>query len=115
MFDFARLLITTKILKKLNVLEDIWVIGHKYTIQIIEDLEFGLVEDACTVEYEDDHQLMHCKLLCVNDDEPLVETLVSQLNQDWVKEKQNVLEGEVVMKNYDPGRGAMVYRRINYD
>jgi len=33
---------------------------------------------------------MHYELLCVNDDdEPLVETLVNQLNQDWVRENQN--------------------------
>ena len=50
MFDCARLLITTKIVKELNILEDIWVDGQKYLIQIVEDLEFGLVEDACMVE-----------------------------------------------------------------
>jgi len=57
-----------------------------------------LVEDTCTVDYEDDHKLIHFKLLCVNDDEPVMETLVNQLNQDWVKEKLNVLEVEVLMK-----------------
>lgn len=61
------------------------VYGHKYSIHIIEDLEFGLAENACMIEYEDDHKLMHSKLLCVNDDEALMQTLVNQLNLDLVR------------------------------
>jgi len=34
------------------VFEDFWIDGKKYLMQILEDLEFGIANDVCLVEYE---------------------------------------------------------------
>jgi len=54
--DYARFMISTSIVKEFNLVENICIDGRMYHIRLIGDLEFGLVEDACLVEYEDDHQ-----------------------------------------------------------
>jgi hypothetical protein len=54
--DHARLLVTTTILKKVNILKEFCINGLKFHIRIIEDLEFGLTDDACLLEYENDNQ-----------------------------------------------------------
>jgi hypothetical protein len=81
--DYSRLSVTTSILKELNVVEVFWIHGKKYPIQINEDLEFGLTDDVCLVEYEDDNKSVHYELACLHDEEPLVETLVKHLRNDW--------------------------------
>lgn len=47
--DYARLLISTSIVKELNLVENLCIDGRIYPIRLIEDLEFGLAEDACLV------------------------------------------------------------------
>lgn len=50
--NYARNLITTKLVGKINEVEDFWVDGKKYPIRFVEDLEFRLTDDACLIEFE---------------------------------------------------------------
>jgi len=60
-----------------------------FSIRLVEDLEFGLAEDACLVEYEADNA-SHCSEPgCMQDDVPLVDTLVDQLQAEWSKESKH--------------------------
>lgn len=71
---------------------DFYIDSSKFTVRLVEDLEFGLAEDACLVEYEADN-ISHCSEpagLDVN--EPLVDTLVDQLQEEWSKGSKHVFE-----------------------
>jgi len=85
--DYARLLISTSILKELNVVEDLWIDARKFSICIIVDPEFDLADDVCMVEYEDDHNnSVGFEPVGMHDEEPLVETIMNQMYDDWKQE-----------------------------
>jgi len=88
--EYARLFITTSSFNELNGVDDFYIDGSKFTIHLVEDLEFSLAEDACLVEYEADN-VSHCSEpagLDVN--EPLVDTLVDQLQEERTKGSKHV-------------------------
>jgi hypothetical protein len=88
--DYARLVITTSSFKEINVVEDFYIDGTKFSIRLVEDLEFGLAEDACLVEYEADNVSNCSEPAGMNDNEPLVDTLVDQLQEEWSKGSKHV-------------------------
>jgi len=115
--DYARLLISTSILKEVNSFESICIDGRIYPICLIEDFEFGLADDACLVEYEDDHKFSFSEPDYVQNDEPAVDTLLNQLKDDFkevpfepeegvvkVFDDQNVMQ--VDSKNYQARVGV---------
>jgi len=84
--DYARHLITTRLLGEINNVDEFWIDGKKFMIWFAEDLEFGLDEDVCLVEYEDEKG-SHCsESVCLQEDEPLVENLVNQIQAGWSQE-----------------------------
>jgi len=97
--DYARLLIFTSIVKELNSFENICIADRIYPIRLIEDLEFGLADDACLVENEDHHKSSCSKLDYVQNDEPVVDTFVNQLKDDFKEVSFEPEEG--VVKVFD--------------
>lgn len=58
---------------------------------MVEDLEFGLTNNTYLVEYEAKNA-SHCsEHVCMQDDVPLVDTLVVQLQDEWSKGGTNVV------------------------
>jgi len=47
--NYARFFVTTNILQELNVVEEFWIDGKKFSICIVENLEFDIANDACLV------------------------------------------------------------------
>jgi len=84
MMDYARFLVATPLLKEIDVTEEVWIDGKMFPICVIEDVEFGFVEDACLVECEDDNNLQCLVPKGFKEDEPTVDTLVKQIYDDWV-------------------------------
>jgi hypothetical protein len=83
--DYARLFLTTSQFSEINGVQKLYVDGVPFSVRLVEDLEFGLAEDACLVEYEADNA-SHCsEPVCMQDDVPLVDTLVDQLQAEWSK------------------------------
>lgn len=81
--DYAQLSISICILTELNVVEDLWIDGRKFSIRIIVDPEFGLAIDVRMVEYEDDHNMsVGVETVCMHDEEPLVEAVMNQMCDD---------------------------------
>ena len=92
--DFARLLIATSDLKELNDVVNFWIDGRVYPIRVIEDLEFGFAVDACLSEFEADNKSQCSAPGCFQEEEPLVDALVQQLKDDWIK-NSNEVPGDV--------------------
>jgi len=71
-----------------------------FSIRLVEDLEFSLAEDACLVEYKADNA-SHCsEPVCMQDDVPLVDTLVDQLQAEWSKgSKPETIKSHYNVKN----------------
>jgi len=92
--DYARLFITTSSVKEINGVEDFYIDGTKFSIRLVEDLEFGLAEDACLVEYETDNVSNCSEPAGMNDNEPLVDILVDQLQEEWSKGSKHVSENK---------------------
>jgi len=69
--DYARILISTSCWDDINVIEEI----------LVEDLDFGLAEDACLVEEEVDRESVYSEPHCLQDDAQVVETLVQPLHK----------------------------------
>lgn len=82
--DYPRFLIATPLLKEINVFEEVWIDGQMIPIRIIEDVDFGFVEDACLFECEDDNNSKHSVPECLKEDEPIVDALVQQIHDDCV-------------------------------
>ena len=57
--DYARLFLTTSQFSEINGVQKLYVDGVPFSVQLVEDLEFGLPENACLVEYEADNA-SHC-------------------------------------------------------
>lgn len=49
----------------------------------MEDLEFGIEDDTCLVEYEEEKESLYSGPDVLQDDAPLVDTFVKQLYEDW--------------------------------
>ena len=92
--DFARLLIATSDLKELNDVVNFWIDGRVYPIRVIEDVEFGFAVDACLSEFEADNKSQCSAPDCFQEEEPLVDALVQQLKDDWIK-NSNEVPGDV--------------------
>jgi len=50
---------------------------------MVKDLEFDIEDDTCLVEYEEDKEYLYSEPDVLQDDAPLVDTLVKQLHEDW--------------------------------
>lgn len=84
--DYAHLIITAKILGEINEVEVFLVDWKNYPIRIAEDMEFGLADDACLVEHEEDKESLCTKPACLPDDVLLVDSLVDHLQEEWSQE-----------------------------
>jgi len=60
----------------------------KFEIRIVEDLEFGIAEDACLVEYEANNNSYCFEPNYMHEEAPLVNLMVNQLKDDWIEEKK---------------------------
>lgn len=87
--NYARLLITTPVLGEMNEVEEFLIDGIKFSIRLVEDLVFGIAEDACLVEYEAENESHSSEPACVQDDVLLVDTLVNHLHAEWSKGANN--------------------------
>jgi len=92
--DFARLLIAASDLQELNDVVDFWIDGRVYPIHVIKDLDFGFAVDACLSEFEVDNKSQCSTPNCFQEEEPLVDALVQQLKDDWIK-ISNEVTGDV--------------------
>lgn len=81
--DYARIFITTKLVGGINEVEDFLVGGKKYPTRFVEDLEFGLGDDTCLVEYEEKNESQGTESDCEFGDAPLVDNLVNQLHVEF--------------------------------
>jgi len=78
-------LISTSCLEDINVIEEI----------LVEDLDFGLAEDACLVEEEVDREFVYSEPHCLQDDVQVVETLVQQLHDNCSpREGRDIAKGD---------------------
>jgi hypothetical protein len=68
-----RILISMSCLEDINVIEEI----------LVDDLDFGLAEDACLVEEEVDKESVYSETHYLQDDVQVVETLVQQIHDNW--------------------------------
>lgn len=66
---YACFLIATSELKELNYVPHFVIDGRVYPIRFIEDLDFGLADDACLAEVEDDNRSQCSVPGCVAQDE----------------------------------------------
>jgi len=92
--DFARFLVATSELKELNVVVKFLIDGRVFPIHFIEKLKFGFTEDACLVEFEADNKFECSTPDCMQEEEPLVDALVQQLKDDWIR-NSNEDKGDV--------------------
>ncbi|CAI8616744.1 unnamed protein product [Vicia faba] len=66
--DYGHILTTTKLLREINEVEDFWADGMKYPIKFVEDIKFGLADDTCLVEYEEENESQGTELGCEFED-----------------------------------------------
>lgn len=102
--DYARLLISTPSLKEINVIEKVWIDGRMFPIRIIEDFEFGFAEDdnnsQCSVSEG------------FQEEDPIVDTLVQQLQDDWVtKAKEDQKANSVTVHQHSSSCQPVSFER----
>nr|ABN08666.1 RNA-binding region RNP-1 (RNA recognition motif) [Medicago truncatula] len=102
--DYARFLIATPDLKELNYVAQFVIDGRLYPIRFIEDLEFGLAEDACLAEFEDDNNSQCSVPECMPQDEPLIDALVHHIQEDFVKNSK-VINGAAESADFPSSQG----------
>lgn len=81
-------MITIVGLCEINVVEPCWVDGKKFDIRIV-DLEFGIAEDICLVEYEEENNSDCFEPNCMHEEALLVDSIVNLLKEDWVEVKKS--------------------------
>lgn len=74
----------------IDCVEEVWIDGIKYVIRLVGDLETGLAEDACLVEYEDDEPVEQNDFHVGDEYSPDDTLLVTKLHDEWVKEDDEV-------------------------
>lgn len=87
--DYAYLIIAAKILGEINEVEVFLVDWKNYPIRIAEDMEFGLADDACLVEHEEDKESLCTKPACLQEDVLLVDHLQEEWSQEVKRDGQN--------------------------
>jgi hypothetical protein len=96
--DFARLLIATNAIQKVDVTIKVLIDNSVSCIRLIEDVGFGFAKNACLVECGEDvdNVSQFSVHTGMQDDDPLIEEFVQDFHEDW-----NNKRGEASKANSD--------------
>ncbi|GAU44567.1 hypothetical protein TSUD_367230 [Trifolium subterraneum] len=86
--DYAHLLLAIPLVKEVNTTVQVLINNKMTNIKICEDLDHGYGTDACLVECGDDNRSLCSGHTHMHDEEPMVDALVHQLQEDWVKQME---------------------------
>lgn len=83
-------MVSNSCLSKISDVVDIVVDVKKINIPMVEDLEFGIADDGCLVEYEEDRTSVNTDPVSFQEDGPIIESLVQELQDEWMHQSDNI-------------------------
>lgn len=88
-------MVSNSCLSKISDVVDIVVDVKKINIPMVEDLEFGIADDGCLVEYEEDRTSVNTDPVSFQEDGPIIESLVQELQDEWMHQSDNICSQKI--------------------